>query len=137
MGVIHGFHAPAGRAEGGDLDLGAAEMFVRAQGSWLARGLARAHDPVAVRLVLSVHDSSHASWLALIAAADRCLGQAAMSGLAALYALHGRVAGVLEQLVDDRLAAVVPTDTCEVLQRHLAEVTATAVASLHVPTPRP
>lgn len=132
MGLLHGFHAPAGRTGCSDVDRGAAELFVRAQSSWLSRGLTRARDPVAARLVLTVHDRAHESWLALIAAANRELPPDAATRLAALYTFHGHVAGVLEQFVD-RWNLAVPQDVCEDLQERLEELTESAVDALAAP----
>jgi hypothetical protein len=86
----------------GALDAEAAAVFVQAQATWLCRGLERADDPAAVRLVLSRQEAGHEPWLALIAAAQRRdadLGRR----IAGLYAFHGRVAGSLERGTDLRL----------------------------------
>jgi hypothetical protein len=62
MGVLIG--------TGGGPDAEAAALFVRAQVSWLRRGLDRAEDPTAVALVLTVHDTAHRGWLELLPRLD-------------------------------------------------------------------
>ena len=132
MGVIQGFHAPAGTAPAGraPLDIGAAEMFVRAQSSWLRQGLTRGCDPTAVGIVLAAHDSAHPSWLCLIAAVEERVGPDAAGALCTLYTFHGRVVGALERGPDNRLSAAVAAGVRRLLEERLAELTDAAVDAL-------
>lgn len=138
MGVISGFHPPDGhrpsRAVGaheGGLDRDAAEVFLRAQSAWLRRGLTHGEDREVVRLVLNSHETSHESWLALIAAAERHLGAPVAQVLGAVYTGHGRVAGTLERGATTTLSAEVATRVRDLLATHLAALTEAAVAALH------
>lgn len=137
MGVITGFHPPDGRgpsgvvnAHEGALDRDAAEMFLRAQSAWLCRGLAHGGDREVVRLVLHSHDTCHDSWLALIAAANRQLGELAAQALGALYAGHGRVAESLERGSAVELSADVVARVRDLLADYVATLTEAAVAAL-------
>lgn len=133
MGVIHGYHAPTRAArttERAPLDRDAAELFVRAQSSWLRQGLARACDPAAVGIVLAAHDASHESWLSLISAVEQRAPGDAARALSTLYAFHGRVAGTLERGPDNRLSAAVAAGVRRLLEERLAELTDAAVTAL-------
>lgn len=129
MGVIHGYHAPAGDGRG-PLDRQAAELFLRSQTSWLRQGLDRACDEAAVRVVLASHDTSHASWLALIAAVSDTVGAESADTLAALYAYCGRVAGALCRGPDPRLSPTVAACVRSQLAIRLTELTDAAIAAL-------
>lgn len=112
------------------LDRTAAAMFLRAQASWLRRGLRLVGDAVEVSLVLGTHDASHESWVDLIAAAERALGKDAAQKLSQLYALHGRVAGSLDRGMDLRLDEAVRAQVRRMLADRLTELTEEAVAAL-------
>ncbi|CAN5865501.1 hypothetical protein BH23ACT8_BH23ACT8_18960 [soil metagenome] len=86
---------------GGHDDADAAALFVRAQVSWLRRGLERADDCTAVAMVLAVHDAAHREWLELLPRLDGPARAAADE----LYAFCGRVAGTLQRGPDPRLPA--------------------------------
>lgn len=130
MGVIQGFHAPAGSGGHDALDPGAAELFLRAQASWLHLGLDRACDATAVDMVLTSHDEAHPSWLALIAVVQDTLGTAPADALAVLYAFHGRIAGVLYRGPDPRLSPAVSGCVRSLLADRLTELTDAAVEAL-------
>ncbi|HVL98893.1 MAG TPA: hypothetical protein VM324_06360 [Egibacteraceae bacterium] len=132
MGVVHGFHQLPG-AGSRQFDPGAVELFLRAQSAWLGQGLARALDPVAVRIVLAAHDASHPSWLGVIAATQQALGAAPGQALAGLYAFHGRVAGCLERGPDPLLDALVAEGVRRLLSVRLAALTEAAVAASVAP----
>lgn len=132
MGVIQGFHATAGYGGPRPLDREAAEVFLRAQTSWLHMGLTWACDATAVGMVLASHDDAHPSWLALIAAAQDTLGAAAGQALADLYAFHGRVAGVLHRGPDPRLSPAISGSVRSLLSDRLARLTDAAVAAVAV-----
>lgn len=135
MGLIHGFRAPAGDDGRCLLDREAATLFLRSQSSWLRQGLDRACDEVAVGIVLASHDTAHASWVALIAAVGDAVGPASADALAALYAFHGRVAGVLHRGPDPRLSADVAACVRSLLADRLVELTDVAVTALFCPAP--
>lgn len=130
MGLIHGFHAPAGDDGQCVLDRETAVLFLRCQTSSLRRGLDRACDKTAVAMVLASHDTGHASWLALIAAVDEAIGPESADTLAALYAFHGRIAGVLCRGPDPRLSATVSECVRSLLADRLTELTDAAVTAL-------
>lgn len=130
MGVIHGFHAPAGDGGRLRLDRQAAALFLQSQASWLRQGLERAGDATAVGMVLASHDTSHASWVALIAAVGDAVGTEAADTLAALYAFCGRVAGVLCRGPDPRLSPTVAACVRSQLTDRLTELTDAAVTTL-------
>lgn len=136
MGLITGFHAPAGDDGRLLLDRQAAALFLRSQSSWLRQGLDRACDEIAVGMVLASHDTAHASWVALIAAVGDALGPAPADALAALYGFHGRVAGVLCRGPDPRLSPAVAGCVRSLLANRLSELTDAAVTALFLcPTP--
>jgi hypothetical protein len=112
------------------LDRTAAALFLRAQASWLRRGLALVDDAIEVGVVLRTHDASHEAWVDTIAAVERALGGEAAQKLALLYGFHGRVAGSLERGV----ALFVDEDVRAQVRRMLAErltaLTEEAVANL-------
>ncbi|HWH32472.1 MAG TPA: hypothetical protein VNU01_07355 [Egibacteraceae bacterium] len=112
------------------LDREAAALFLRAQASWLRRGLRLAEDPVEVGIVLGTHDSSHESWVELIAAVERSAGAPAAGVVSALYGFHGRVVGSLERDMDLRLDAAVQAQVRRMLADRLTEMTEQAVALL-------
>lgn len=130
MGVIQGFHAPAGHSGLHPLDREAAELFLRAQASWLHKGLDRACDATAVGMVLNAHDAAHPSWLALIAAVQDTSGAAPAQALAALYTLHGRIAGVLCRGPDPRLSHAISGCVRSLLSDRLTELTDAAVEAV-------
>lgn len=130
MGLIHGFHAPAGDDGCCVLDREAAALFLRSQTSWLRQGLDRACDKTAVAMVLASHDTGHASWLALIAAVGDVIGPESADTLAALYAFHGRIAGVLCRGPDPRLSPTVAACVRSLLADRLTELTDAAVTAL-------
>ncbi|HVM13338.1 MAG TPA: hypothetical protein VM287_03310 [Egibacteraceae bacterium] len=132
MEVIQGFHTPAGHGGPRPLDREAAELFLRAQTSWLDMGLAWACDATAVGIVLTSHDDAHPSWLALIAVAHDTLGAAAGQALADLYAFQGRVAGVLHRGPDPRLSPTISGGVRSLLSDRLAQLTDAAVAAVSV-----
>jgi hypothetical protein len=155
MGVIYGFNppwgpAPAPAGSGRAVDRARATLFLRAQSTWLGRGLERAGDPTAVGIVLGAHDTSHESWLALIAALHGA-GCRAAPAVAALYGFHGRIAGVLQHGTDATLGPVVQAELHAVLGARLRELTEAAIeavehesgtdthapAATHPPDPRP
>lgn len=130
MGVIHGVCWPWQASSGCStplLDVEAVCLFMRAQSSWLRRGLRHADDPTAVGIVLGAHDASHESWLGLIAAIERIVGPEPAAELAALYGFHGRVVGCLEQGVDRRVPHEVADAMREGLAERLAELTEAAI----------
>lgn len=112
------------------LDRTAAAMFLRAQASWLRRGLRLVSDAVEVGIVLGTHDASHESWVDMIAAVERALGDDATQKMAQLYAFHGRVAGSLERGMDLRLDEAVRTQVRRMLADRLTELTEEAIAAL-------
>jgi hypothetical protein len=112
------------------LDRTAAATFLRAQASWLRRGLRLVGDAVEVGLVLGTHDASHESWVDLIAAVERALGEEAAQKLSQLYAFHGRVAGSLDRGMDLRLDEGVRAQVRRMLADRLTELTEEAVAAL-------
>lgn len=112
------------------LDRTAAAMFLRAQASWLRRGLRLVGDAVEVGLVLGTHDASHESWVDMIAAVERGLGDEAAQKMAQLYAFHGRVAGSLERGMDLRLDETVRIQVRRMLADRLTELTEEAIAAL-------
>lgn len=123
-------------------DVEAATLFLRAQASWLCRGLTQAaDDPIAVRIVLGAHDATHGRWLSLIARVQRSFGSAVAEQLSRVYAFHGRVAGSLERGVDPLLEPDLAEQIRRVLAEHLRQVTEAAVdlleqaASGHADTP--
>lgn len=112
------------------LDREAAMLFLRAQASWLRRGLRLSHDPVEVGVVLGTHDRSHESWVELIAAVDRSVDREASAMVSALYGLHGRVAGCLERGMDLRLKPEVRDQVRRLLADRLTAMTETAIAAI-------
>lgn len=111
-------------------DTYATVTFLRAQASWLARGLTHGTDPTAVGLVLGAHERAHERWVDLIASLHQRLGADAAQTVATLYAYHGRVAGSLERgpgFLDPDTAAVVRNYHAERLLQ-LTEVTVAALA---------
>lgn len=112
------------------LDREAAALFLRAQASWLRRGLRLAADPVEVGVVLGTHDRSHESWVELIAAAERAGGHDAAAAIAALYGFHGRVVGSLERRMDLRLDAAVQEQVRRMLADRLTTMTEETLALL-------
>ncbi|MDP8969087.1 MAG: hypothetical protein M3N52_00960 [Actinomycetota bacterium] len=113
-------------------DAEAATLFLRAQASWLCRGLRRAGDPIAVRLVLGSHDACHGRWLALIDQVGHSLRPDLAQQLAELYALHGRVAGSLERGVDGRLDPRVADKVRGLLAAQLSQLTEAAIDRLRL-----
>lgn len=112
------------------LDRDAAALFLRAQASWLRRGLRLADNPVEVGIVLGTHDGSHESWVELIAAVERGVGAQAAATVATLYGLHGRVVGSLERRMDLRLDPDVQAQVRRMLSDRLTEMTEQTVALL-------
>lgn len=129
MGVIHGYHAPAGDGRR-PLDRQAAALFLRCQTSRLRQGLDRTSDETTVRMVLASHDTSHASWVALIAAVGDAVGAESADTIAALYAFSGRVAGVLCRGPDPRLSPAVTACVRSQLAARLSDLTDAAVTAL-------
>lgn len=111
-------------------DAEVATLFLRAQASWLCRGLRRAGDPIAVRLVLGSHDACHGRWLTLIDHAGQSLRPDIAHQLAELYAYHGRVAGSLERGVDGRLDPEVADNVRALLAAQLSRLTEAAIDRL-------
>jgi hypothetical protein len=137
MGVIHGLYAASPSPGGHGIDLDTAELFLRAQASWLRQGLARADDPAAVAIVLRRHDDAHQSWLGLIALADRNHPDVGAL-IQTLYGFHGRVAGTLHRGGDAWLCERVTRDVRAFLARRLDELThavVDALESVGVPEP--
>lgn len=97
MGVIRSSSRCSWERNTGErrLDVALATLFLRAQASWLQRGLAHAEDDCTRRLVLAGHDQSHESWVSLVNAVSRTVGDDVADDVGSLYALHGRVAGCL------------------------------------------
>ena len=112
------------------LDREAAVLFLRAQASWLRRGLRLADDPVEVGVVLGTHDRSHESWVELIAAVEREAGEPVAGMVSALYGFHGRVVGSLERRMDLRLDAAVQEQVRRMLAERLTAMTEETIALL-------
>jgi hypothetical protein len=117
----------------GTLNTDAAILFMRAQAAWLHKGLQHADDSTAVGIVLGAHDTAHESWLGLIAAVHRCLGDAAAQEIATLYSFCGRVVGCLERGPHERLEADLRTHVHELLASRLESLTDAAVSKLQTP----
>jgi hypothetical protein len=130
MGVIQGFASPWDGKRHATVDVAAASLFLRAQASWLCRGLTRNDDPAAVGIVLGAHDASHESWLTLIAATQVSHGDDTAQEIAALYGFHGRVVGSLERGLDRRLETRVADHIRELLAERLRDLTQAAIARL-------
>ncbi|CAN5534015.1 hypothetical protein BH23ACT7_BH23ACT7_09080 [soil metagenome] len=113
-----------------DFSQAAAEQFLIAQLAGLAHGLARAEDAGTVAVVLAIHECSHEAWLRLIAGAGRHVGRAASEQVAAVYSMHGRIAGSLERGIDARLDPTVARTVRRLLSDWLRRETDKAVASL-------
>lgn len=113
-----------------ELDRLAAALFLRAQASWLRRGLRLSADPTEVEVVLGIHDSSHESWVSLIAAVEHSLGDDAAQLVSGLYSFHGRVAGSLERGLDVRIEPAVRSQVREMLAMRLTQMTQEAVTAL-------
>lgn len=130
MGVVQGFTPMWRPSSRGTLDVVSASLFLRAQSSWLCRGLERAADPTATGIVLGAHDASHESWLDLIATVQRCRGDEPAQQIAALYGFHGRVVGSLERGLDRSLDPGVAASVRELLGERLQVLTERAVTIL-------
>lgn len=117
-------------AEGDVLDRTGAALFLRAQASWLRRGLRLADNPTEVGLVLGTHDASHESWVALIAEIERTLGAEAAGTVAQLYGFHGRIVGSLERGMDLRLDTTIQGQVRRMLADRLTQMTEEAIAVL-------
>lgn len=103
--------------------------FLTEQAECLASGLEHAEDPLAVRAVLRSHDGAHDRWLRLISGMTSH-DPGAADELAALYELHGRVAGSLERggrRIGDR---ALQEHARALLAQQLRSTTARAVAAL-------
>jgi hypothetical protein len=126
-------HVPADltrAVESDSLDAPAAAAFLRAQASWLRRGLRLATDPSEVGSVLGTHDASHGSWVSLIAEVERLVGDDAAQQVSQLYGFHGRVVGSLERGLDLRLDAGVQAQVRRMLAERLTQLTDEAVGAL-------
>jgi hypothetical protein len=132
MGVISGA-CRWNEGGSGNLDTDAAVLFMRAQAAWLHKGLQHAEDPTAVGIVLGAHDTSHESWLGLIAAVHRSLGAAAASEVSRLYGFCGRVVGCLERGPQHRLEPDVTTQVHRLLANRLTSLTEAAVRTVQSP----
>jgi hypothetical protein len=104
--------------------------FLRAQSQWLARGLARSADRVAVDIVLAAHDRSHERWVVLINQVDADLGEELSAEIALLYAYMGRIAGSLARGATELLCPHVAADVRELLAQRLADRTEAVVEQL-------
>ncbi|HUH08703.1 MAG TPA: hypothetical protein VML96_12965 [Egibacteraceae bacterium] len=104
-------------------DVDAAVTFLRSQAAALCRALRDADDFHGVAEVLRDHDASHEKWLELAAGVDRTLGHGASDQFATLYALHGRVAGSLEQGLKNLLSPEVAEQVHGDLAERLSEQT--------------
>jgi len=107
-----------------------ATTFIRAQSQWLARGLSRSADPVAVDIVLSAHDRSHERWVTLINQVDVDLGEEASAEITLLYSYLGRIAGSLARGATELLCPQVAGDVRELLAQRLSDRTEAVVEQL-------
>lgn len=115
-----------------ELDPAGAALFLRAQASWLRRGLRLADDATEVGVVLGTHDSSHESWVTLIAAVSHDLGPGAAAEVSQLYGFHGRVVGSLERGMDLRLEPEVQRQVRRMLAERLTDMTEQVTAMFDV-----
>jgi hypothetical protein len=107
-----------------------ATTFLRAQAQWLRRGLDRAGDEVALRIVLTAHDRSHERWVAHINAVEHELGESAAAAVSATYAFLGRLAGSLEAGTMGLVEPDVAAQARHVLADRLTDITEQAVERL-------
>jgi len=110
------------------LDLPAATLFLRGEAASLAHGLGG--DRNTVRDTLAAHSRSHERWLALVAEARNSLGDDAGQRVAALYALHGRVAESMARRSGELLEARTAQAVQEMLIEWLDQLTDATLARL-------
>lgn len=108
--------------------------FLRSQTSALRCGLRRAGEPAAVRPVLAAHDAAHERWLSVVAAVLEA-DPATAFALTDLYALVGRVAGVLEGAALWDLPPGVADRARQLLGATLQERTEACVAAVRAAAP--
>ena len=112
------------------VDVVAAADFLRGQCASLLGVLRWPPSPTDVSSVLDRHDASHAQWVDLIAAVERCWGRERAGQLATVYMCYGRIVGVLEcrlhQLLPDEAAA----ELHSTLATYLRQMTDRAIGDL-------
>ena len=121
----------AGRLDA--LDRAAVDEFVLTQHTALRAALATSDDDPVVDAALALHDASHQSWIALIAAVGATVGEEAARAVSGLYAFHGEVAGRLERCPDPRLSPTVRAEVRALLDTRLVQLTKAAFAALQCP----
>jgi hypothetical protein len=107
--------------------------FLREQARALGAGLRRSDDPALVATALTAHESSHESWLDLLA---RTEGDPALAErLATLYQFHGRLVESLDRGLDGWLNPRAAHEIRAVLADRLDECTEATVAALRRTAP--
>jgi hypothetical protein len=104
-------------------------VFLRRQAATLVDALRRPEDGGALRAAVAAHDDCHATWVALIAAAQR-RGHDAADALTDLYTVHGRLLESLERGLDGWFHAGAALEVRRVLADRLELRTLGVIATL-------
>ena len=107
-----------------------ATTFMRAQASWLQRGLSCGDDRFVVDMVIATHDRSHDRWVRVFNHVTTHLGDEAGQHVAAVYRCIGRTVGSLEQRAFGLLETDIATKARHVLAEGLDETTEQAIDAI-------
>ncbi len=125
MSVMH--DTPQGATR--PLDVEDACSFLTNEAEQLEHALDHRDTPAVVDSVLGRHDDSHATWLELIADAER-RDDTVAAVIEDVYGFHGCVVGALERGVDPRLCPEVREGVRALLVRELESRTRTALQAI-------